>query len=558
MNKIYFALVFLFVAQWAVAQTSGFKYQGVARNNQNASLNNQAITLRLTILNSSNSPVFSEQHAVTTSPIGLFNVNVCQGTNQTGTCDAIDWSKGGYQLKVDMDAAGGTTFSPIGTSPILAVPVAVYASKAGSAANDLDVNPQNELQNLTFTPATNNLAISQGNNVDLTSLKNDADADASNELQEISFDTTSNTLSLSKNGGSIVLPTGGSSLWKMNGANVLTYVNGNQSITFDKAGSAPLNQAYFELNFRPNGKFRVTSAPSEWADEFWTKPANAVGDTICYGSSVKEYPTTYAQHYLRFNSDTFQIGRITNTLNGNSKKSVTNEFVLLNRAYNGNTPLRLLGVAMSAFEGIGQIYNAVGGRPGGVITAATVNNTLTPYVGVFNPTNSSQLIGGIFVNGTQSVVNANVKNFSMDHPKDPSKEIWYACVEGPEAAAYTRGTATLVNGEVFVPFPEHFELVINPSTMTVHLTPGSAESEGLAVVEKSASGFKVKELHKGKGNYSFDWEVKGVRKGYEDYKAVRIKGLETPVPVKLQSGFPEVNQAFDGTNQVPLNNPRGN
>ena len=112
----------------------------------------------------------------------------------------------------------------------------------------------------------------------------------------------------------------------------------------------------------------------------------------------------------------------------------------------------------------------------------------------------------------------------MAHPSKPDKEIWYACIEGPEGAAYTRGTANLVNGEVEVVFPDHFMEVINPQTMTVNLTPLSAESKGLAVVEKTATGFKVKELAQGTGNYGFDWEVKAVRKGLEDYRPVRDKG----------------------------------
>jgi hypothetical protein len=57
--------------------------------------------------------------------------------------------------------------------------------------------------------------------------------------------------------------------------------------------------------------------------------------------------------------------------------------------------------------------------------------------------------------------------------------------------------------------------------MTVQLTPLSVASKGLAVVEKTAQGFIVKELMDGKGNYSFDWEVKAIRKGYEDYQVVR-------------------------------------
>jgi len=131
---------------------------------------------------------------------------------------------------------------------------------------------------------------------------------------------------------------------------------------------------------------------------------------------------------------------------------------------------------------------------------------------------------GMYVDNVgMGIVWGDEKCFRMNHPKDAEKEIWYASIEGPEAAAYERGTAQLVNGEAQVDFSEHFELVANPETMTVILTPNSALSEGLAVIKKTATGIKIKELRNGTGNYKFDWEVKCVRKGFEDFEVIRDK-----------------------------------
>lgn len=541
MNKI-FTILFFCIAIYSYAQTPSFKYQGVARNSQNASLNNQNISLRLSILNASNMPVYSEVHAVTTSAIGIFSVNVCQGTTPTGNCGTIDWSAGGFQLKVDMDVNGGATFAPMGISPILAVPVAAFALKAQSAINgDADSNPTNELQNLTFTPATNNLAISLGNNVDLTSLKNDADADPNNEIQTITFDTTNNQLFLSKNGGSVVLPSAGASLWKKNGT-ILSYTNGNQSITFDNIG-APPKPAYFEINFRSNAVRRITSNTTEWGDEFWTKPANALGKEIAYGSYIKEYPLTFAEHYLRFNADSFSRNRISNfTFQPGSSPGVLTEFTAFSQANNNGNPVRVLSAAMTGQGGYGNhhayIANTISSTTGNVI----INNTVTPFVGVWPSANS---VAGIFLMNGQATITASLKNFVMPHPTDTEKEIWYACVEGPEAAAYERGTSHLVNGEAEIKFRDDFGLVINHNTMTIQLTPLSADSEGMAVIEKTSTGFKVKELRRGTGTYQFDWEVKGVRKGYENYQAVRPKmvaSLPTNEVYDMSQSLPSKNQ----------------
>jgi hypothetical protein len=146
---------------------------------------------------------------------------------------------------------------------------------------------------------------------------------------------------------------------------------------------------------------------------------------------------------------------------------------------------------------------------------------------------------GLYVDANgQGVVFGDLSSFSVPHPVAKNSRIVYAAVEGPEAAAYLRGTTDLVNGEVFVPFPEHFRHIVNAETMTVMLTPLSAESKGMAVIEKSAAGFRVKELAAGTGSYAFDWKVKGVRNGYESFRPVRTRDsqpTDIPSPQKHQN-----------------------
>ena len=132
---------------------------------------------------------------------------------------------------------------------------------------------------------------------------------------------------------------------------------------------------------------------------------------------------------------------------------------------------------------------------------------------------------------------ADIKHFKIDHPKDASKEIWYASLEGAEAGAYVRGTARLSNGEVTIPLPDHFSEVAISDGMTVQLTPMSAESEGLAVIKKTTSEITVKELRKGQGNYEFDYIIHAVRKGYESYEVIRPKREE--IEIMLDEGKPE-------------------
>jgi hypothetical protein len=128
----------------------------------------------------------------------------------------------------------------------------------------------------------------------------------------------------------------------------------------------------------------------------------------------------------------------------------------------------------------------------------------------------------------QGRVEADVKSFRIQSISDPNTEIVYASLEGPEAGAYYRGTARLIGGEGMITVPQHFLEVASPEGLTVQVTPLSAESKGLAVVDKSlVNGIRVRELHSGNGTYEFDFTVTAVRRGYEDWEVVRPAAIDS-------------------------------
>lgn len=116
----------------------------------------------------------------------------------------------------------------------------------------------------------------------------------------------------------------------------------------------------------------------------------------------------------------------------------------------------------------------------------------------------------------QGRIQATVKTFRVPDPTEPKKDIVYACIEGPEAAMYTRGTGRLASGKARVSLPDHFLKLANLQTMTVHLTP-RGDCEGL-FYERDGNAIVVRELRKGASSVEFDWEVKAVRSGFEDFK----------------------------------------
>ena len=136
---------------------------------------------------------------------------------------------------------------------------------------------------------------------------------------------------------------------------------------------------------------------------------------------------------------------------------------------------------------------------------------------------------GMYINASgQGVVFADSKQFRVKNPADPSTDICYTSLEGPEAAAYFRGTATLTEGQATIELPPHFQAVASDHGMTVSVTPLSETSAGLAVTEKTTRRVKVRELNGGKGTYDFDYMITAVRKGHEGFQVIQSTRLDRP------------------------------
>ncbi len=184
-----------------------------------------------------------------------------------------------------------------------------------------------------------------------------------------------------------------------------------------------------------------------------------------------------------------------------------------------------LGMVGSSGNGSGGLWSD---GPNGALNTMITSYSSYPnhgWIGVMDAGGNQQ--AGMYVDGSGNGIlfadgaSGGVKSFVMQHPDRSDTDIWYASLEGPEAAAYERGVATLHNGTVFVPFSDHFRVVANTETMTVILTPHSIDTYGLAVVSKTETGFTVRELKGETGNFSFDWEAKCVRKGWESWQVER-------------------------------------
>ncbi|GAA5082895.1 hypothetical protein GCM10023210_00760 [Chryseobacterium ginsengisoli] len=126
MKKLY-ATIGLFLATLLSAQVpQAFSYQTIAFNAAGAPIANGNVALRVSILeNSSTGTVlYTETHSKTTNAKGLVNLNIGQGTATTGTFGGINWGTNTKFVKVEMDPAGGSNYTNVGTNQLMSVPYA--------------------------------------------------------------------------------------------------------------------------------------------------------------------------------------------------------------------------------------------------------------------------------------------------------------------------------------------------------------------------------------------------------------------------------------------------
>ena len=142
MKKLYTILAAVIITAGAFAQPpQKMSYQCVIRNPAGNLIANQSVGMRISILQSSPLGTVVYQETYSPNPVtnsnGLVTVEIGGGIPVTGTFSSINWAAGQYFLKTETDPTGGTTFTITGTSQLLSVPYALYASNAGSA-NETD------------------------------------------------------------------------------------------------------------------------------------------------------------------------------------------------------------------------------------------------------------------------------------------------------------------------------------------------------------------------------------------------------------------------------------
>jgi len=118
-------------------------YQAVARDAGGNPISTQTIGVEFIIHQGSSGGtiVYSETFSTSTNQFGLFTLSIGQGTPLGTAFNSIVWSTGNYWLQVKIDPTGGTSYTDMGTSQLLAVPYALYAVNSGTPGATGPVGP---------------------------------------------------------------------------------------------------------------------------------------------------------------------------------------------------------------------------------------------------------------------------------------------------------------------------------------------------------------------------------------------------------------------------------
>lgn len=131
--RLLFAFLFLSFIGFSQAPYQ-FKYQSIARSTSGDAMVSVPVSLRISIrdLTSVGTIVYQETHATTTNEFGLFSLNIGGGTATVGSMTLVDWGNGAKFVEIEADLTGGTNYQPYGTSELLSVPYAIYATSSGT------------------------------------------------------------------------------------------------------------------------------------------------------------------------------------------------------------------------------------------------------------------------------------------------------------------------------------------------------------------------------------------------------------------------------------------
>ena len=158
MKSLFTTIVLLLIGISFTHAQQGINYKALIKDNNGNIVANQAIDIRFSVIaDAGPTIVYQETHSgAVTDNNGIVIVNIGEGIPIITDFSDIDWGSDTHSLQVEIDIEKDASYVDLGTTPFMAVPYALYASRAD----------YNSLSNLpSITNPTGLEAIDEGNGV---------------------------------------------------------------------------------------------------------------------------------------------------------------------------------------------------------------------------------------------------------------------------------------------------------------------------------------------------------------------------------------------------------
>ncbi len=493
-------------------------FQALARDVSGDPITNQLITVKASILDGPvGFTIWQETQNVTTDDYGLFTIKL--GNNIP---IAVNWGDSFHYIKIEIDPEGGSSFIDMGTTQLLSVPYALYATNVENN-DDADADPENEFQELSISGS--DLSISDGNTVTLpggTSFWEQNGDDIYYLTGNVGVGTETPdyganvadakvlTINAADVGGvddhPAILEFRGSDANDGGVLGKIEFFNWANGVNYDLAKieatrSDGINQAYSSLNFftRMGGPASYTSkmtidhngyvgvgttTPLVRLHSVLTNDAGVLGSDL--GSLYS--PTQYLSPAIAGFSDN-NTADISYGVWGHAN-STTSPYNMGVFGEGGGGSANNYGIYGVAYGQEGSNYSiCVYGDDEG----SASNN----YAGYFS--------GAVHINGTLSKSGGS---FKIDHPLDPeNKFLIHSFVESPDMMNIYNGNITTDdNGMAIVELPSYFEAENIDFRYQLTVVGEFAQ----AIVKEKIADNKFT-IMTDKPNIEVSWQVTGVR-----------------------------------------------
>ncbi|PKP49510.1 MAG: hypothetical protein CVT94_04920 [Bacteroidetes bacterium HGW-Bacteroidetes-11] len=132
-------------------------YQAVVRDANSVLVSNQAVGIKISILQNSPSgaAVYVETQTRTSNINGLVSLEIGSGNVVSGSMAGINWANGTYFIKTETDPGGGANYTISGTSKLLSMPYALHAKTVESITETDPAYNNSQAANITAADINN-------------------------------------------------------------------------------------------------------------------------------------------------------------------------------------------------------------------------------------------------------------------------------------------------------------------------------------------------------------------------------------------------------------------